>query len=284
MTPLLISSMTAISIFMFVFFVVIIKGKSKTLKGKWLFDNFFVNLTESFIPEDKLNDVARKLSVATDKYFFNCAITRQEAQLKKVIGSRIFAIAVLILTIIIAFLLASPLVGILGFLTALLIFIYLPMKADSEAKKRKKQLERELPRFLDLLKTALQINLPIDQAIDLTAKHLDGPLSDELLASLAETKIGTSNWQNALQKLARQYEIDDLSDFIMDITVAYDKGIPIYDIVAKKASSLKQTRLLSAKEKAARLTSTIVVPMFLFKIIPLLVIMAYPLVISINEF
>ena len=221
MTPLLISSMTAISIFMFVFFVVIIKGKSKTLKGKWLFDNFFVNLTESFI-------------------------------------------------IIIAFLLASPLVGILGFLTALLIFIYLPMKADSEAKKRKKQLERELPRFLDLLKTALQINLPIDQAIDLTAKHLDGPLSDELLASLAETKIGTSNWQNALQKLARQYEIDDLSDFIMDITVAYDKGIPIYDIVAKKASSLKQTRLLSAKEKAARLTSTIVVPMFLFKIIPLL--------------
>ena len=87
MTPLLISSMTAISIFMFVFFVVIIKGKSKTLKGKWLFDNFFVNLTESFIPEDRLNDVARKLSVATDKYFFNCAITRQEAQLKKVIGS-----------------------------------------------------------------------------------------------------------------------------------------------------------------------------------------------------
>lgn len=284
MSPLFISAMTAVALFCFCFFFISWHGQKTTLKGQWLFDNFFENLTSSFLKDEELNQVARKLSIATDKYFFNCAITRQESQLKKVIGTRIFSIALAFISIILSVLLSSVEIVILGLIIAIVIFIYLPMQADRKAKKRKKDLEKELPRFLDLLKTALQINLPVDQAIEITARHIDSPLSDEFLSSLAETKLGTKNWQSALQNLAQQYEIDDLSDFILDIIVAYDKGVPVYDVVAAKATSMKQMRLLNAKEKAARLTSTIVIPMFIFKIIPLLVIMALPLLMAIDNF
>lgn len=283
-SPTMTASLIAIALFLFVFCFVSIKGKKSTLKGQWLFDNFFENITDSFFQEDQLNKVARKLSVATDKYFFNCAITRQPSQLKKVIGMRLFAIVMLILSILLGFLMQSILMGLIGVVVAIIIFVYLPMKANSAAKKRKEVLQRDLPRFMDLLKTALQINLPIDQAIEVTARHIDCTLSDELLSSLAEAKMGTQSWQVALQKLAQQYEIDDLSDFVLEIVVAFDKGISIYDVVSKKAASMKQMRLLHAKEKAARLTSMIVIPMFAFKIIPLLLIMMLPLVMAVDKF
>lgn len=283
-SPTMTASLIAIALFLFVFCFVSIKGKKSTLKGQWLFDNFFENITDSFFQEDQLNKVARKLSVATDKYFFNCAITRQPSQLKKVIGMRLFAIVILILSILLGFLMQSILIGLIGVVVAIIIFVYLPMKANSAAKKRKEVLQRDLPRFMDLLKTALQINLPIDQAIEVTARHIDCTLSDELLSSLAEAKMGTQSWQVALQKLAQQYEIDDLSDFVLEIVVAFDKGISIYDVVSKKAASMKQMRLLRAKEKASRLTSIIVVPMFAFKIVPLLLIMMLPLVMAVDAF
>lgn len=283
-SPLTTSCLIALSLFCFVFFIVSVRGQKNSLKGQWLFDNFFENLTDSFIAEEDLNKVARRLSVATDKYFFNCAITRQTAQLKKVVGTRIFAIAILILSVVLGFLTQSLVIVIIGTTIAVMLFVYLPMKADADAKKRKNTIQLELPRFLDLLKTALQINLPVDQAIEITARHIDCTLSDEMLAALAEAKMGTLSWQAALQKLAQQYEIDDLSDFILDIIVAFDKGISIYDVVAKKAASMKQSRLLNAKEKASKLTSWIVLPMFAFKVIPLLILMMLPLILTIDQF
>ena len=283
-SPSAISCLLAIGLFCIVFLIVSERGRRTTLQGQWLFDNFFENLTDSFFKEEDLNKVARKLSVATDKYFFNCAITRQKAQIKKVIGTRIFAIAIVVLSVAIGFLMQSWGVVIIGAIAALLLFVYLPMKADIDAKKRKEAIRMDLPRFMDLLKTALQIGLPVDQAIEITARHIDCMLSDEMLAALTEAKMGTQSWQLALQKLAQQYEIDDLSDFILDIIVAFDKGISIFDVVSKKAASMKQSRLLGAKEKAARLTSIIVLPMFAFKIVPLLLIMMLPLVLAIDKF
>ena len=61
-SPTMTASLIAIALFLFVFCFVSIKGKKSTLKGQWLFDNFFENITDSFFQEDQLNKVARKLS------------------------------------------------------------------------------------------------------------------------------------------------------------------------------------------------------------------------------
>ena len=137
----------------------------------------------------------------------------------------------------------------------------------------------ELPRFIDLFGTALMIGLPVEEAILTTAKSLpDSLLAREFLNAIAETRLGVYDWQAALEKMSRKYEVDVLSDFSLDLINSYNKGVPIADAVARKSKDIKQSNLLTMKERATKLTSTILLPVLGFKVLPLLALLCIPVI------
>ena len=164
-------------------------------------------------------------------------------------------------------------------LAAIPLIFFEVQKVDKAAKLKKFRMVDELPRFIDLLQTALQINMPVEDAIILTAKSLsDTVLAGEFLNAVADMQMGVHDWQAALEKLARNYEIDALSDFVLDLVTSYNKGVPIADAVARKSRDIKQSNLLSMKERASRLTSTILLPVLGFKVFPLLALLCIPII------
>ena len=153
-----------------------------------------------------------------------------------------------------------------------------------KATERKDQLLHELPRFLDLLQTALYINLPVEEAITITARSLEGTvLSEEFQDAMSDVKLGARDWQGALEKIAKKYDIDEFSDFVLDLTISYHKGLNIYDMVTRRGKDLKQSNLFLMREKAAKLTNTILLPITLFEMAPLLILMMLPIIYQLNS-
>ena len=283
MTIKILCLFAGISVNMFVIFIFcVLYNKNAKNINDWLFSGINDYVYNIFFKNQEPQNVAKFVGIELDKYAKNCNLLKIDTNLKTVIVFRIYGINIIFLGIIL-----SLFIDILFLPISLglsLLFISGPIqKIDKEAKQRKIIIENELPRFLDLLETALQIKMPIEQAIVQTAKYLDGYLSEEFLLAMVEANIGISGWQKALENLAIKYDIDIFTDFVMEFITAYNKGTDIYEIVCRKNRDIKQTHILSVKERASKTTSTILVPVFICKIVPILALLVIPVLLQLEN-
>ena len=219
----------------------------------------------------------RKLGVDTERMKKNCAIAGLPYQPECLISRLAVGALLLAAGAALGFFVHWS-IGVAGVLGFFLVF-YIPYKRPEYiATKRKHEMIDEIPRFIDMLETALRVGLPIAEAITITAKHLKGTtIAKEFLSSVAEMQIGAYSWQQALERLADKYEIDVFSDFVMDIVTAYEKGVSVQQSVSNKNREIKLTRSLQIKSNAQRMNSTILLPITVFKLLPLLAIIGIPL-------
>lgn len=154
-------------------------------------------------------------------------------------------------------------------------------KVQSIAKDRKERFNAEIPRFLDMLESALVTEMPIQNAMEFTTKYLDGVLADEMKFALAETEMGAKTWNEALFDVANKYENDNFSDFALDISTAYSKGVPVIESVRRKSKQIKESNLLLAKENATKLTNQMLIPTVIFKMIPIMAAFLLPVLESV---
>lgn len=239
---------------------------------------------DALFARKRIEDVGSSFGIDVRSYTHSCHLLHKEPNPKKVIVYRLCGFVIIAICVIIGLIAANPIIMVLGLAMAF-PFIALPLHfIETETAERKFQVAEELPRFLDMLYTALLIELPVEQAIEMTARSLKGTvLAEELLNTLAQTKVGAASWQEALEQLAADYGIDTLSDFVLDITNSYNLGSSILDSVARKSHDIKQTNLMNMKERASKLTNTILLPIMLFKMIPILAIMLIPIVIQLES-
>lgn len=257
---------------------------NKDLQEEWLFTNGFQKLYHSVFGETDPIAICKTFGLEYDKYMFDCAIIGKVPNMEKEAMMRVVGVFSFILSIFVSVLLMNPIPIILGILLYFLMAASIPRQAHAQAENKKKRVSTELSRFVDLFLSALEINFPVEIAIIQTADALPCILSDELKTAMAETQVGAMNWQQALENIARKYEIDLLSDFVLDIITSYNKGVSVTEAVARKAYDIRQSALLSAKEQTAKMTNTILAPLMIFKIVPLLVIFMIPILIEIMSF
>lgn len=252
-------------------------------KEEPLYKDLDVKIYDAFIHK-KPEIVARKIGINAEEYYKNCELIRKPANLKGLIAKiGLSAMTVLWFTVV-GLITKNWYVSIAGILIGLFLIVYLVKRPEEQAADVRAQIVAEMPRFLDMLQTALYINMPVEEAISITAKHLKGTLlADEFAKTVAEIQLGAFGWQTALENMSHKYEVDIFSDFVLDIVTAYDKGIPIYDVVARKNKEIKQTNLLTLKENASKLNSTIVIPIAIFKLLPLIVILCIPIIYQLRD-
>lgn len=251
---------------------------------EWLFDNFFDKFyTACFGDRDPIA-LSKSFGLEYDKYMIDCNIIGKSPNWKAEAMMRVFGIFNFVFGTVLSFVFYSPIPIILGIILFFMLSSYPPRSAHSAAERKKIQLLSEMPRFVDLLSSALEINLPVETAIIQTANSVPCVLSDELKATFAETKIGAKNWQQALESIAQKYEIDQLSDFVLNIITAFNKGVSITEAVNREGYTIRQNTLLAAKERTAKMTSGILIPLLLFKLMPLIVLLLIPIMIESMSF
>lgn len=250
----------------------------------WLFDGWQVTLYDLIFKDRPTTSVGKMIGMDVEKYLADCILIRKEEQSKVVIIDKFVGFLIIAVGCFIGIVVKNPYIMFASLLVAF-PFVTLPIHfVETAADKRKFVIADELPRFLDMLHTALLIGVPVDSAIELTAHNLRGTvLAEELLETLADTKVGAYSWQEALEQLAQRYNVDSFSDFVLDINNSYNLGASIQDSVARKSKEIKKTNLVAMKERAAKLTNTILLPVLLFKIVPILALMLIPIVMELNK-
>ena len=257
--------------------------KETGYKEEPLYKDLDVKIYDAFIHK-KPEIVARKIGINAEEYYKNCELIRKPANLKGLIAKIGLSAMTVLWFAVVGLITKNWYVSIAGILIGLFLIVYLVKRPEEQAADVRAQIVAEMPRFLDMLQTALYINMPVEEAISITAKHLKGTLlADEFAKTVAEIQLGAFGWQTALENMSHKYEVDIFSDFVLDTVTAYDKGIPIYDVVARKNKEIKQTNLLTLKENASKLNSTIVIPIAIFKLLPLIVILCIPIIYQLRD-
>ena len=250
----------------------------KYSREAWLFYNWSIALYDLFIKAEPI-DFGKKIGFDVPEYLHNCEIAGLEPKPKDVLMKKVLGYLSLVLFGLLGLLLANVYIIFLAVLLAVPLIFFPTQQVVKAAKIKKFRMIEELPRFIDLFGTALMIGMPVEEAILTTAKSLpDLLLAGEFLKAIAETRLGVYDWQAALERMSRKYEVDVLSDFSLELINSYNKGVPIADAVARKSKDIKQSNLLTMKERATKLTSTILLPVLVFKVLPLLALLCIPVI------
>lgn len=160
----------------------------------------------------------------------------------------------------------------------------LPMQVlERKIRDRKESIIRELPDFLDLLKSVTEAGLIIQDAITKVTAKVPGALTEEFRDVMVETKSNGGNWRLAMENMALRNDVDALSDVVSDVLISYEKGTCITDTLfsqAKKMRILKNNHLIG---KARGLTIKLLIPLALFSFFPSAVILALPIIIEMGR-
>lgn len=243
----------------------------------WLFSHFFESVCKTVYGKsrsDKLSGISRK---EYDRY---CRIIHRDNDYEASVGKRVTGLASLMLC------LCVPLLGegsfsagaaflFIGVIAFYLLYIMPYANIKSAVEKRLFHIVDDMPRFLSLMEKAM--DLPIDQAMAITAKRFDSPLSDDIIDSLNKVSLGASGWTQTLTDLARLYQLQDFSDLILEITNSYEQGLNIRPVIERKAYEVEQKRMLAVEEHDTKIKTMIFLPIIMMKVVPLMVLIALPM-------
>ena len=282
----IVALLSAVAVFFWIIFFFALRHRKKVLSTRpgqphpdeWLFADWSENIYNSLFKVDP-RIIARRVGVNVEAYTHNCEALKVPQRLEDIVIKKLMGFLLVAVCGLSGIILRNMWVIFVGLLAAVPFISFEIQKTESAMKLKKFRMVEELPRFIDLLQTALLINLPVEDAITVTARNLkETVLAQEFMNAVADAQMGIHDWQAALEQLARKYEIDPLSDFVLDLVTSYNKGVPIADAVTRKSKDIKQSNLLNMKERASKLTSSILLPVLGFKIMPLLALLCIPII------
>lgn len=256
---------------------------SKEEQKDWLFANFYEKMYDALFSKKNPQKIAKKLGINSEEYFASAFLVEKEPNLVRLIMNQIFGLLLLIFFCGISLLSGNILFCFVGALAFILLAFMEKNALKKEAENRKIEVGGNLPRFIDLLQTELIVGLPVEIAIRIICeKTEDMLLSREFLKAYADTKTGAVSWAKSLENVASKYDIDELSDLVLNITTAYNKGVSVTKAVVRKAKNAKRTRVLTIKEKAEKVTSKVLLPTMLFQLAPIMLFLIIPVYSQLN--
>lgn len=256
--------------------------QSKNNPNEWLLYNLSYKLYSAIFGKSDPDKVAMKIGVKLEEYYKNCLIIDTVPCVERLIIESISGIFLFSISVILGILI-NPIILIIGGLFSLYLCVNRTTEAKNKAEKKKSQIKKELPQYLELLSTELQVGINIDRAIVLLSEKYNCLLSEEFLKSLNDVKLGMAGgWQLALERVAAKYECDILTDFVLNVITAFNKGVSITNSVEMKTKDIKQKYLLDLKEEAGRTENTILFPIAILQFVPVIVFVLIPSLIMIS--
>ena len=140
---------------------------------------------------------------------------------------------------------------------------YLPdLIIRSSAEKRKGEIARALPDFLDLLTVSVEVGLGLDSAMAKIAERLHGPLQEEILITLHQIRMGKAR-PVALRDLADRCDVDDLTNFISSLIQSQQLGVSLGQVLRVQSDTIRIVQRQRIEAKAQKAPVKMLVPLIL---------------------
>ena len=151
---------------------------------------------------------------------------------------------------------------------------FLPYSQLNKAvKNRKKAIQRALPDFLDMLASTVQAGLAFNGALGQAMEVAEGPLGEEIKATISEVRLGRSR-ADSLKSMADRVRQDQLTATVRSIVQAERLGSNMAEVLEELAEEVRNARMMRAEELANLMPTKMVIPMALF-MLPALFLMIF---------
>ncbi|MFG3504394.1 type II secretion system F family protein [Streptomyces sp. WAC05374] len=143
-------------------------------------------------------------------------------------------------------------------------------------RRRKDDIERTLPDFLDVLAVVVSAGLGFRQALERVAEKYSGPWADELRITLRQMDMGVSR-RDAFDQLRRRNASEQVSMFVTALQQGEELGAPIVDTLIQIANDMRRTDAQHARRTAAKAVpkTTLVVTMVMLPATMILIALSF---------
>ncbi|WP_405890103.1 type II secretion system F family protein [Streptomyces sp. NBC_00133] len=142
--------------------------------------------------------------------------------------------------------------------------------------RRKDDIERTLPDFLDVLAVVVSAGLGFRQALERVAEKYEGPWADEVRITLRQMDMGVSR-REAFEQLRRRNQSDQVSMFVSALQQGEELGAPIVDTLIQIANDMRRNDAQNARRKAAKAVpkATLIVTSFMLPGTMILIVVGF---------
>ncbi|HHL2499862.1 TPA: type II secretion system F family protein [Yersinia enterocolitica] len=168
-------------------------------------------------------------------------------------------------------------------LIAMIIILYLPKIIIRKIiTKRTNSMLKSLPFFIDITAACVQSGMTIDNSLSYTAQKFKLINSDLSLIILKITKRAEINGLEAAIKELHQYSSSmEIRMFCSALQYSISFGSSIYEQLIKLSQDIREMQLLVTEEKVSKLSAKITLPLFIFILIPFIILVISPSVLEI---
>jgi len=162
------------------------------------------------------------------------------------------------------------------FIGSLLPEFYVKAKAAA----RQKEIQRNLPGFVDLIALALESGLDLVAGVErIVAKMKPNALRDELQLLIQENRLGTPR-KESLQHLAFRTNLPDVQSFTAMVIQSEELGTSLAAVLRNYTEDMRSRRILRAEETAGKAPVKLLFPMMVFFFPIVFVIIFGPIALS----
>lgn len=246
---------------------------SRTVKP--LFDKI-VDFFGRFTPVNSVNKLNHELAIAGNPFGMHA---------QEFYGVRVISLLIGIALAILINYRSKPVEFLNLLMGALIIilFLYIPVLwLNSQVRKTKDEIRRNLPDALDMLSVCASAGLGFDQSLQKICDYWPTALGLEFKRVIQEMEMGVTRSQ-ALRNLADRVDVDDLSSFIAIIIQAESMGMSFADVLHSQAEQMRVLRQYRAKEIANTMPAKMIVPLALFIFPALIAVILGPVIPTIMD-
>lgn len=169
----------------------------------------------------------------------------------------------------------------LVWLGAIYIGSLLPeLYVKGKAAARQKEIQKNLPGFVDLVALALESGLDLLAGIErIMVKMKPNALRDELQILIQENRLGTPR-KESLQHLAYRTNLPDIQSFSAMVIQSEELGTSLATVLRNYVEDMRSRRLLRAEETAGKAPVKLLFPMMVFFFPIVFVIIFGPIALS----
>lgn len=168
----------------------------------------------------------------------------------------------------------NPLMMVVLDLVVFVAAFYAPMMSLQRAiDKRKTEVQRALPDFLDMVASTVTAGLSVNASLGYAIDAAPGALGDELKEALSEVRLGRAR-ADALKAAAKRLNQSEFTTTISAITQAERLGANVSKVLGELADDVRNHRIMMVEEHAAKLPVLMVFPMAFF-FLPSLFVMIF---------
>jgi tight adherence protein C len=189
-------------------------------------------------------------------------------------------VAVIVAMLFIRYIHLPPLVFYVLLASVFAGIVYSPISLLHRAMERRKdEVQKYLPDFLDMISSTVQAGLSLNAAVAYAVDAAPGALGDEMKEVLAEIRLGRARI-DALKAAADRLNQQEFTTMVAAVTQAERLGANIGKILSDLADDTRTHRIILVEEHAAKLPVKMVFPMAFFLLPALFVIIFGSLILN----